>query len=388
MYKIIFFRGEILQNTRKHVTFDAKKFDGFMISHTDEQQPQAAFTVFAGNDYLGLAKHPALVQAAVDATLKYGVNFYASRNTTGTSEIHLELERLLSGFKGQTDTAVFASGYLGNRLLLQALKDRYTAVFADSQAHPSILEAIPAPSVVRFYNHCSPGHLEELLKANPKEKPLIITDGIFALSGEIAPLDALYALAEKYHATLVVDDAHATGVLGENGRGTPEHFHLDGAANLYQSETMSKALGAYGGFISSSAGVIDWIRSKSLFYGASTALPPPIVAAACVSLKLIGEEPGRREKLKENAARIRNGVRELGFSTNEGITPIIPVLFAEEQQAYGLSSFLREHQLIAPAVKYPMKMDHFIVRITVTANHSTDRIDYLLDVLKKWRERQ
>jgi 7-keto-8-aminopelargonate synthetase-like enzyme len=355
-----------------------------MILHSDEQTP---FTVFAGNDYLGLAKHPVLVQAALDATRKYGVNFYASRNTTGTSDIHLELERLLSGFKGQADAAVFASGYLGNRLLLQALKDEYTIVFADSQAHPSILEAIPAQRVVQFYRHCSPEHLEELLKANPKEKPLIITDGIFALSGEIAPLDALYALADKYHAALVVDDAHATGVLGENGRGTPEHFHLDGATNLYQSETMSKALGAYGGFISSSAVVIDWIRSKSLFYGASTALPPPIVAAACASVKLIGEEPERRERLKENAAKIRNGVRELGFSTNEGITPIIPVLFAEEQQAYSLSSFLREHQLIAPAVKYPMKMDHFIVRITVTANHSTDQIDHLLDVLKKWRER-
>ncbi|GHT27360.1 8-amino-7-oxononanoate synthase 1 [Bacteroidia bacterium] len=351
----------------------------------NEQPARTPFTVFAGNDYLGLAKHPALIQAATDATLKYGVNFYASRNTTGTSEIHLELERLLSDFKGQADTAVFASGYLGNRLLLQALKEEYSIVFADSQAHPSILEAIPAQCVVHFYRHCSPEHLEELLKANPKEKPLIITDGIFALSGEIAPLDALYALADKYHAALVVDDAHATGVLGNNGRGTPEHFYLDGAPNLYQSETMSKALGAYGGFISSSSAVIDWIRSKSLFYGASTALPPPIVAAACASLKLIGEEPERRERLKENAAKIRNGVRELGFSTNEGITPIIPILFAEEQQAYGLSSFLKEHQLIAPAVKYPIKMNHFIVRITVTANHSESQIDYLLDVLKKWR---
>jgi 7-keto-8-aminopelargonate synthetase-like enzyme len=358
-----------------------------MILHTDEQLAQTPFIVFAGNDYLGLAKHPALIQAAVNATLKQGVNFYASRNTTGTSEIHLELERLLSYFKGQTDTAVFASGYLGNRLLLQALKEKYTIIFADTQAHPSILEAIPAQREVQFYRHCAPEHLEELLKANPKEKSLIITDGIFALSGEIAPLDALYALAEKYHAILVVDDAHATGVLGDNGRGTPEYFHLNGAPNLYQSETMSKALGAYGGFISSSAEVIEWIRSKSLFYGASTALPPPIVAAACASVKLIGEEPQRRERLKENAAKIRNGVFELGFSTNEGITPIIPILFAEEQQAYSLSSFLREHHLIAPAVKYPMKMDHFIVRITVTANHSQSEIDHLLAVLKLWRNR-
>lgn len=362
-----------------------------MISYPEKQMASDAsedghYIVFAGNDYLGLAKHPDLKQAAMLAIEKYGVNFFASRKTTGTADIHLELEKALAEFKGQSDAVVFASGYFGNRLLLQALKDRYTMVFADSQAHPSILEGIPEARPVAFYRHCSVDSLEELLKKNKRCRPMIITDGIFALSGEIAPLEGIYQLSEKYDAMLVIDDAHATGVLGKNGRGTPEYFHLDGAANLYQSETMSKALGAYGGFIAASLDTVAWIRSKSLFYGASTALPPPLVAAACASLRFVAERPERRERLRETAVGIRNSIRELGFSTQEGITPIIPIYFEEKRQADNLSQFLRKNMFIAPSVDYPVQSDRFIVRIAVSANHTKDQVDGLLDTLKKWRD--
>jgi 7-keto-8-aminopelargonate synthetase-like enzyme len=345
------------------------------------------YSYFAGNNYLGLANHPDSVKAAVDALRKYGVNFSASRQTTGTSGIHLELEKLLANFKHQEDAVVFATGYLGNSLLLIALKGCYSAVFADSQAHSSIRDGIPKEiSHVHFYDHCDPNHLEDLLKKNQKFRPLIITDGIFALTGEIAPLDEIYSVAQKYDALLIVDDAHATGVLGKNGKGTPEHFNLDGARNLFQSETMSKALGAYGGFISAEKEIIQEIRSKSSFYGASTALPPPIVAAGCASVRYLARHPELREKVRKNAGMVREGIRELGFASTEGITPIIPVFFQDQQKAKSLSVFLKENQIIVPSIDYPVKLDKFIVRITVSANHTRDQIGNLLYILKKWKD--
>lgn len=345
------------------------------------------YSYFAGNNYLGLANHPDLVKAACEALQKYGVNFSASRQTTGTSVIHLELEKLLANFKEQEDAVVFATGYLGNRLLLDALRDRYTAVFADSQAHPSIRDGIPKDiSSLGFYDHCNPGHLEDLLKKNRRNRPLIITDGIFALTGEIAPLREIYSVAQKYKALIVVDDAHATGVLGQSGKGTPEHFGLERAENVFQSETMSKALGVYGGFIAASREVVCKIRTRSSFYGASTALPPSLVAAGCASVKYISEHPGLRIKVRENAQMVRDGVLNLGFDTPGGITPIIPVFFQDQKKARNLSSFLKENHIIAPAADYPVKADKYIVRITVSANHTKEQIENLLSILKKWQD--
>jgi 7-keto-8-aminopelargonate synthetase-like enzyme len=344
------------------------------------------YSVFAGNDYLGLARHPEVVQAAAGALEKFGVSFSASRQTTGTSEIHLELESLLARFKGQQDAIVFATGFLGNRMLLQALKGRYSIVFADSQAHPSIPDGIPCGIPFRFYEHCKSGHLENLLRKNKRFPPLIITDGIFALTGEKAPVGEIYSLAEKYNALLIVDDAHATGVLGENGRGTPEYFKLDGAANLYQSETMSKALGAYGGFIAGDKTLIQKIRSESAFYGASTALPPPLAAAGCAAIRLIQQQPGLREKLEKNAGLIRKGIKDLEFITTGEGTPIIPLIFESRQKAKSLSEYLKKNHIIAPDVDYPVKTDHFIVRITSSSNHTTGQIEQLLFTLKKWRD--
>lgn len=346
-----------------------------------------SFSFFAGNDYLGLSCHPVVIQAAVKALEKYGVNFSASRQTTGTSEIHLELEKMLTRFKGKENALVFATGYMGNRMLFHALKEQYSIVFADRQAHPSIIDGIPNEVPYRFYNHCNPNYLEDLLIKNKKHRPLIITDGIFALTGEIAPIDEIYSLAEKYIALLIVDDAHATGVLGKNGRGTPEHFNLDGAVNLYQSETMSKALGAYGGFIASDDAFIQSIRSESMFYRASTSLPPPLVAAGCASLQLIQQQPELREKLKENASLIRNGIKNLGFTTAGESTPIIPIIFHSRQKARSLSEYLKENRIIAPALDYPVKTGNFILRITASSNHTNEQIENLLFTLKKWRDK-
>ena len=342
------------------------------------------YSYFAGNNYLGLANHPVLVKEAVAALKKYGINFAASRQTTGTSEIHLELEKCLAKFKEKEDSMVFASGYLGNKILMHALRSKYDGIFTDSMAHASIRDGIPASTGTFYYNHCDVVHLEQLLKKSGYKQPLIITDGVFALTGEIAPLDRLYELSKKYHAIIITDDAHASGVLGKTGKGTPEHFGLEHAGNIYQSETMSKALGSYGGFITGTKKFICNIRSTSAFYGASTALPPPVVAAGQASVLYIMQHPERREQLKENAKVLREGIIGAGFETSGDITPIIPVLFRKQEQARSLSSFLEKNLIIAPAVDYPVKTDKFIVRITVSACHTREQIARFVDILTKY----
>ena len=346
------------------------------------------YSFFSGNNYLGLSNHPEIKKAAKESIEAYGLNFAAARHTTGTADIHLELEKGLSGFKNKEDAVVFASGYMGNSILLHALKDQYTTIITDEAAHPSILDGIPRDiKHIHFYNHCDVRHLEELLRQNKKQRALIITDGIFALTGEISPIDEMHSLAEKYGSILVVDDAHATGVLGENGTGTPEHFQLHKSANIYQTETMSKALGVYGGFISASKVIINRIREDSRAYLASTSLPPPIVSAACTSIKLIRQQPQLRAALTRNAGELRKGVVELGFHTAEVPTPIIPIFFSSLEKARKLSEYLEENGVIVPCVHYPVKMNHFIARMTVSANHSRDQIAELLVLLKKWRSK-
>lgn len=345
------------------------------------------YSYFAGNNYLGLAAHPDLVTAATEALTKYGVSFSASRQTTGTSSIHLELEKLLAEYKNEEDAIVFATGYLGNHLLMETLKNQYSLIITDAQSHPSIRFAGPGRRRTVSYYHCDPNHLENLLKKETKRRALIATDGIFALTGEIAPIDEIYFLAQKYHAILIVDDAHATGVLGEKGRGTPEHFKIERGTNLYQSETMSKALGAFGGFITAEKNFIQKMRSTSTAYSASTALPPSLVGAGCASVRLINQHPELRQQLLENAFQVREGVKKIGFATSEGITPIIPLFFENQPEAKNLSAFLLLNHIIAPAVDYPVKTGKFIVRVTVSATHTKDQIENLLHVLKIWRDK-
>ena len=346
------------------------------------------YSFFSGNNYLGLSNHPEIKKAGKDSIDTYGLNFAAARHTTGTADIHLELEKDLSDFKKKEDAVVFASGYMGNSIMLHALKDQYTTIFTDEVAHPSILDGIPRDiKHIHFFKHCDVQHLEDLLRRNKNKRALIITDGIFALTGEISPIDEMFSLAEKYGSILVVDDAHATGVLGKNGTGTPEHFHLQDKANIFQTETMSKALGVYGGFISASKAIINRIREGSRAYLASTSLPPPIVSAASASLKLIRQEPQLRKTLTQNANDLRKGVIELGFHTTEVPTPIIPVFFSSLDKARELSEYLKENGVIVPCVHYPVKMEHYIARMTVSANHTRDQIEELLVLLKQWRSK-
>jgi 7-keto-8-aminopelargonate synthetase-like enzyme len=343
------------------------------------------YSIFSGNNYLGLSGHPEVRKAAREAIDRYGLNVAAARHTTGTTAIHLKLEKELSDFKKREDSVVFASGYMGNGILLNALRDRYDTIFVDEAGHPSILDGVPREiTKVKSYKHCDVRDLEDLLKKNKNSRPLIITDGIFPLTGEISPLDEIYPVAEKYGAIIVTDDAHATGVLGECGIGTPEHFHLQDVPDIYQSDTLSKALGVYGGFISAGRDLIQGIRESSRTYLASTALPPPLASAACTSVRLIRQSPGLRTALSRNAAEIRKGITELGLQTSGSPTPIIPVYFDSLEKARQLSEYLKENGMIVPCVQYPVDMGKFITRIAVSTSHTGDQIQELIFLLKKW----
>jgi 7-keto-8-aminopelargonate synthetase-like enzyme len=346
------------------------------------------YSYFAGNNYLGLANHPEVKSAAIESIKKYGVNFSASRCTTGTADIHLELERQLSIFKKRQDAIVYASGYQGNGILLETLKKRFSAVYIDESAHPSITKSIPREVMdVCYYNHLDTTHLERLLDKHKETAPLIITDGIFALTGEIAPLDKIYYLAEKHNALLIVDDAHSTGILGKTGMGTPDYYNLSDKENIYQTETMSKALGSYGGFIAGTSETIESIREGSTTYQASTALPPPVVAASIVSLKIILENPELRVQLLAKALGLRKSISLLGYQTTEDNTPVIPIMMPTFGMAKDLSLFLEDNGIIVPFIHYPVRTETYIVRIAVSVSHTNDQTEELLSILKKWKEK-
>jgi 7-keto-8-aminopelargonate synthetase-like enzyme len=353
--------------------------DSYVYSHGKK------YSYFGGNNYLGLAGHTKVKEAAVRSVKKYGVNFSASRCTTGTASVHLELEKQLSLFKGKQDTVVYASGFLGNRILLEILKDTYSVVFTDEYAHASIFAGIPGDMKVLYYNHCDADHLDNLLDQHMITDPLIITDGVFALSGEIAPLDKIYPVVKKYNGILVVDDAHSTGILGKTGRGTPEHFNLPEDGNIYQTETMSKALGSYGGFISGDNNLTGMIRTRSSTYLASTALPPPVVAAGIASLKVMHDNPDLHINLLGKSARLREEINGLGFQTTKDNTPIIPIILKDYDKAKSLSLFLEENGIIVPFMNYPSRQEINLVRITITTCHKNHQIESLLELLKKWK---
>jgi len=344
------------------------------------------YSYFAGNNYLGLANHPAVKAAAINSIKDFGTSFSASRQTTGTSSLHLQLEKELSDFKEKEDSVIFASGYLGNRILLHALRERYSAIFMDEYSHPSISDGIPNEMIGLFrYNHLDAEHLETLLQQFKTSKPLIITDGVFALTGEIAPLDRIYQVATRHNSLLVVDDAHSTGVLGKKGKGTPEYFNLDKTAGIYQSDTLSKALGSYGGFISAEKDLVDLIRKESPVYKASTSLPPPVVAAALESLKIVTGNPELRVRLLELAGIIRRELISMGFNTSQSNTQIIPLIMPSLDAASDLSAFLRGNNIIVPVMDYPVLQKNSMLRIAVSAVHTINQIDDLLEKMKKWK---
>lgn len=335
---------------------------------------------FGGTNYLGYASRPELQQGAIEALRQYGTCYSASRETSGTGTLHLELERALAAFKGSEDACIYASGYIGNQIVLAAIAESDDVVFCDEWAHPSVLEAIPrAVREVRFFRHRDAGHLGKMLKG--VKRAIVALDGVDSGTGDIAPLPEILAALPEGECRVLIDDCHATAVLGPNGRGTPEHFGIQ-ASNVHQTETMSKALGSFGGFVAGSKAFCDRIRRVSTTYIGSTPLPPAVLGACLTAVGLAMREPHLRERLRENARYAASRLTELGLETSYHGAPILSIKGLKEADAKRVHRLLWQHDILVPFVHYPNPDAPGRLRLVVTATHTKEDIDQLCDTLR------
>jgi len=336
--------------------------------------------LMCSNDYLGLSAHPALREAAVKAMERYGFGSGASRLISGTSALHVELERRIAAFKGTESALLFNSGYAANTGIIPAIAGEGDVILSDRLNHASIIDGCRlSKAKLVVYPHKDVEHLENALKKNKNAKrTLIVTDGVFSMDGDIAPLPELLFLSVKYDAILMVDDAHATGVLGGNGRGTAEHFGLDGRVHI-QMGTLGKAFGSFGAYAAGDRDVIEYLvnRARSFIY--STALPPAVCAASLAAISLVEGKPELRKTLWDNRERFVHGLDAMGVSTGISKTPIVAVIMGESANALRTSGKLFDHGIYATAVRPPSVPDGAArIRATVTAAHSSEDIDAAL----------
>src|SRR5512138_4018068 len=288
---------------------------------------------FCSNNYLGLANHPKIVAAAKEATQKYGVGPAAVRSIAGTMDLHVQLEQRLAKFKGAEDVITFQSGFTANLGTIAALVGKEDVIFSDRLNHASIIDGCRLSGAkIVAYEHNDPQALEDVIKDNASSyrRALIVTDGVFSMDGDIAPLPALVEVAQKYGAIMMIDDAHASGVLGTGGAGTVDHFGLHGRVDV-QVGTLSKAIGVLGGYIAGPHELIEWLQNRGRPYLFSTSAPPAAVAACIEALDIIEDEPERLERLWSNTRSFKAGLHELGFDTGASQTPITPVITGAEE---------------------------------------------------------
>jgi len=341
------------------------------------------YIYFAGNNYLDLARRPELIEGAVEAAKKYGTTFGAGRTTTGTSVIHLELEEKLAEFKGTEAAMIFPSGYLGNQIILSGLMKQGDTLLCDELAHPSILEALPRSKYkVVTFRHNDVNDLRNKLES--KSRGLILVNGVDPSVGVLAPLDKIEEAAKGGDFRILVDDAHATGVLGKNGRGTPEHFGLN-SDRIFQTETMSKALGSYGGFIAGREEFIENLRDVSQTYRGSTPLPPAVVGASIAAVEIATEEPELRDRVRSNAKYLSSKLISLNLNANWYGSAIIKLDIPEELSKK-IYSHLLEKRIMVPYIHYPKLESPGRLRLTVSAGHSERNIDTLVESITECLE--
>jgi 8-amino-7-oxononanoate synthase len=332
--------------------------------------------LLCSNNYLGLAEHPALKQASCDAMDRYGSGSGASRLVSGNTELHEELERRIAAFKGAESAILFNSGYAANTGVIPAVAGEGGLVLSDRLNHASIIDGCRLSRArTEVFRHRDMDHLETLLRSNTTApRKLIVTDGVFSMDGDIAPLPDLVRLAERYHAILMVDDAHATGVLGKQGRGTAEHFGLEDRVHI-QMGTLGKALGSFGAYVAGPRDVVRYLLNTCRSYLFSTSLPPAVCAASIASLDVLDAEPWRRERLWENRNRLAHGLASLDVRTAPSETPIFPLLVGSSDQALQASQEAFAEGIFATAIRPPTVPDGSArLRATVMATHSEEDI--------------
>jgi glycine C-acetyltransferase len=368
--------------------------DGLLLRPRTLEGPQGARARYDGrdvinlasNNYLGLANHPRLNEAASRAAKELGAGSGAVRTIAGQMTMHRELESRFAAFKHAEASLMFQSGFTSNAGTVAAILTKDDVIVSDRLNHASIIDgARLSRAEIAVFDHRDVDHADRLLAETAKggRRQLLITDGVFSMDGDIAPLPDLLDVAERHGAIMMVDDAHATGVLGDGGAGTVEHFGLRGRVDI-QVGTLSKAIGVIGGFIAGPPHLIEWLQNRGRPYLFSTSAPPPVVAACIAALDVIADEPDRLERLWSNTDRLKTGLRELGFDTGMSETPITPVITGEEKATQTFSRRLFEEGVFCPAIVFPTVGKGIArVRTIVTADHTDDDVREALEVFER-----
>ncbi|HEX7959637.1 MAG TPA: glycine C-acetyltransferase [Terriglobales bacterium] len=362
----------------------------------DEQAPVCTYDGkqvinIASNNYLGLTTHPKLREAALAAIKQYGVGSGAVRTVAGTMRIHMELEEKIARFKNVEACVVFQSGFAANAGTVSAILGKEDFIISDELNHASIIDgARLSRAKILVFRHKDIAHAEEQL-ASVKDQPgrkLLITDGVFSMDGDIGPLPALCDLAEKYNAIMMVDDAHASGVLGRNGRGTIDHFNVHGRVDV-QVGTLSKAIGALGGYVCGSRDLIEFLYHRARPFLFSTSHPPSVAATCIAAFEVLENEPELIEKLWQNTRYFKRELGTLGFNiggknTPASETPITPIIVGEGRLAMEFSRELFKEGVMATGIAFPTVPEGKArIRTIMTAAHTRDELDQALSVLKK-----
>ena len=345
----------------------------------------------SSNNYLGLATHPRLVAAALRAVRELGVGSGAVRTIAGTMELHEELERRLAAFKHTEAVLTFQSGFTANSGVIPTITTEKDLIVSDELNHASIIDGVRLSKASRaVFPHRDVDGLEKVLrearagagKAGRYGSILVITDGVFSMDGDIAPLPGICAVAERYEAAVMVDDAHASGVLGRNGRGTVDHFGLHGRVDV-QVGTLSKAVGVLGGYVAGTQHLRDYLVQRSRPFLFSTSHPPAVAAACLAAIDVLEQEPERIERLWDNTRFFKAGLAEMGFDTGVSETPITPVMVGDSELAGRMSERLAELGVFAQAVVYPtVALDKARIRTIVSSEHSRDDLQACLDAFE------
>jgi glycine C-acetyltransferase len=344
----------------------------------------------ASNNYLGLANHPKLKEAAIEAVRKYGAGSGAVRTITGTMDLHMKLERRIAAFKHTEACVVFQSGFTANAGTVSSILTPDDHIISDELNHASIIDGCRlSRAKIHVFRHRDVAHAAEVLEGL-KDKPghkLLVTDGVFSMDGDIGPLDKLTELAERYGAIMMVDDAHSSGVLGRNGRGTVDHFNLTGRVQI-QVGTLSKAVGALGGYVCGSQDLIEYLYHRARPFLFSTSHPPAVTAACLAAFEIMENEPERVQALWDNTKYFKELLKQAGFDTGASETPITPVIVGEARTAMEFSKALFEEGLWATGLGFPtVPKGKARIRAIVTATHTREQLERAVEILSRVAKR-
>ena len=376
-----FFKEQLDTKIQNHNLRTLKEYcpiDAVRVKQGDKE-----YLMMASNNYLGLTFDSRVIEGAVKGVRQYGTGSGGSRLVSGTFPLFTDLENELAKFKNTEKALVFNTGYMANVGTISAIADKNTIIFSDALNHASIIDGCRlSRGAVKAYSHCDVDELKYLLKqVDRNARKLIVTDGVFSMDGDIAPLDKLYELSRDYNALLMVDDAHATGTIG-NGHGTAAYFNLEKEIDI-QLGTLSKSLGSVGGYVAANSTIIDYLVNTSRSFIFSTALSPADIGAALAALQVLESDASVLQRLHENVNYMADQLLSIGVdATNE--TPIFPILIGRNEDTLAVSDYLYEAGIIGTAIRPPtVPIGESRIRLTVTAAHNKEQIDYVCHTLHK-----